>query len=150
MTEKESIENCVFCKILKGEMPVSMIYEDEIVAVFVDLYPVNEGHLLVIPKYHAPYMKDVDAETLQHMMAVAAKMNAALRKSAYKCEGVNLFLADGEAAHQEVFHCHLHVFPRFKGDGFGFKYDKERHFRKSPRSRMDAIAAELKQQLKSN
>jgi len=149
MLEKESIENCVFCKILKGEMPVSMIYEDEKIAVFVDLYPVNEGHLLIIPKYHAPYMKDVDAETLQHMMATAAKMNASLRSSEFKCEGVNLFVADGEAANQEVFHFHLHVFPRFKGDGFGFKYDKERQFRKSNRDRMNAIAQALKKELQS-
>jgi len=107
-------ENCVFCKILDGELPVSMIYEDEKVAVFVDLYPVNEGHLLVIPKYHAPAIKDVDADTIQHMMAIAQKMNAALRASKYKCEGVNLFdlfVADGEVAGQEVFHCHLHVIP---------------------------------------
>lgn len=143
MAEKESRENCVFCKILDGKLPVSMIYEDKKVAVFVDLQPVNEGHLLIIPKYHAPYMKDVDVETLQHIMAIAKKMNKALRESKYKCEGVNLFLADGEAAHQEVFHFHLHVYPRFKGDGFGFKYDKSRHFLKSERERMDEIAKEL-------
>lgn len=150
MVEKEAIENCVFCKILDGNLPGSMIYEDEKIAVFVDLYPVNEGHLLIIPKEHAPYMKDVETETLQHIMATAQKMNAALRLSEFPCEGVNLFVADGEAAHQEVFHFHLHVFPRFKGDGFGFKYDKQRHFRQSKREQMDAIAATLKQHLSSN
>ncbi len=143
MTDKESIKNCVFCKILKGEIPVSMIYEDEKVAVFVDLQPVNEGHLLIIPKYHAPYMKDVDTGTLQHIMATAKKMNAALRASKYKCEGVNLFVADGEAAQQEVFHFHLHVYPRFKEDGFGFKYDRSKHFIVSDRKKMDEIAVEL-------
>ena len=76
MAEKESPNNCVFCKILTNQLPVSMIYEDDQVAVFVDLYPVNEGHLLIIPKYHAPYMKDVQPATLQHMMAIAQKMNA--------------------------------------------------------------------------
>lgn len=141
---KEAKEQCVFCKILAGELPVSMIYEDELVAVFVDLYPINEGHLLIIPKYHAPYMKDVDEETLAHMMKIAKKMNAALRKSSFKCEGVNLLLADGEAAHQEVFHSHLHVIPRYRGDGFGFKFDQSRQFRQSPRNRMNEIAKELK------
>ena len=144
---KEAKENCVFCKILAGELPVSMIYEDEKVAVFVDIQPVNDGHLLIIPKYHAPYMKDVDADTLQHMMLIAQKMNAALRNSKYKCDGVNLFLADGEAAMQEVFHSHLHVFPRFKGDGFGFKYDKTKHFIFAERAKMDEIAMELKSKL---
>ncbi len=144
---KEAKENCVFCKILAGKLPVSMIYEDEKVVVFVDLEPVNEGHLLIVPKYHAPYMKDVDTDTLMHMMKIAQQMNAALRKSEFKCEGVNLFLADGEAAHQSVFHSHLHVYPRFVGDGFGFKYDKSKHFVTAPRGRMDEIAAIIKKHL---
>lgn len=144
LVKKEAIENCVFCKILDGKISVSMIYEDEKVAVFVDIQPVNEGHLLIIPKYHASYMKDVDTDTLQHIMVIAQKMNAALRASTYKCEGVNLFLADGEAAQQEVFHFHLHVYPRFKGDGFGFKYDKSKHFIVAERVKMNEIAAELK------
>lgn len=144
---KESIDHCVFCKILNGELPVSTIYEDDLVLVFVDLQPVNDGHLLIIPKVHAPYMKDVETETLMHMMAVAKDMNAALRKSKYRCEGVNLFVADGEAAHQEVFHCHLHVYPRFIGDDFGFSYDRSKHFVKADRSKMDAIANELKEHI---
>lgn len=145
--EKEAKENCVFCKILEGKLPVSMIYEDEKIAVFVDLQPVNDGHLLIIPKYHAPYMKDVDADTLQHIMATAQKMNAALRNSKFKCDGVNLFVADGEAAHQEVFHFHLHVYPRFYGDDFGFKYDRAKHFVVAERTKMDEIAQELKGKL---
>lgn len=139
--------DCVFCKILAGELAVSTIYEDDKIIVIVDLYPVNKGHLLIIPKVHAPEMKDVDTATLQHMMAVAQQMNAALRASKYPCEGVNLFLADGAAAMQEVFHCHLHVFPRYKGDGFGFKYKKSRQFVKLQRSEMDDIAEELKSKL---
>ncbi len=147
MSEKESKENCVFCKILEGKLPVSMIYEDDKIAVFVDLHPVNEGHLLIIPKVHAPYMKDVGVNILQHMMKIAAKMNTALRESKFKCEGVNLFVADGEAAQQEVFHFHLHVYPRFFGDGFGFEYDHSKHFIKMEREKMDDIATELKQKM---
>lgn len=150
MSIKESQENCVFCKILAGQSPVSMIYEDDQVSVFVDLFPVNEGHLLVIPKYHAPYMKDVKPGTLQHMMLIAQQMNAALRASDLPCQGVNLFVADGETAGQEVFHCHLHVIPRFENDGFGFRYDRARHFRQSQRVRMDEIANELKNKLSIN
>ncbi|MFC4873440.1 HIT family protein [Negadavirga shengliensis] len=145
--DKESKENCIFCKILEGTLPVSMICEDQEVAVFVDIRPIQEGHLLIIPKYHAPYMKDVDPATLQHMMVIAAKMNQALRKSDLRCEGVNLLVADGEAARQEVFHFHLHVFPRYKDDGFGLRYDPSRHFLKADRKRMDEIAAEIKRNL---
>jgi len=144
---KEAKENCVFCKILNKELPVSMVYEDEKIAVFVDLFPVNEGHILIIPKYHAPYMKDVDDETLQHIMLYAKKINAALRSSKYKCEGINLFVADGETAGQEVFHFHLHVYPRFREDGFGFKYNASKHFLESERSNMNEIALELKGKL---
>ena len=60
--------------------------------------PVNKGHLLIIPKKHSPYMKDVDEKTLSKIMIMAQRLNKAIRKSRYKCEGVNLFLADGEAA----------------------------------------------------
>jgi diadenosine tetraphosphate (Ap4A) HIT family hydrolase len=132
--------NCVFCQILAGELPVSMIFEDEKIAVFVDLFPVNEGHLLIIPKAHAVQMEEVAPDTLQHIMATAQKMNTALRASGLPCEGVNLFAADGEVAGQEVFHFHLHIIPRFTEDGFGFKYDRDRHFKKSARSRMNEIA----------
>lgn len=141
-------ENCVFCKILAGELPVSMIYEDDLIAILVDLNPVNIGHLLIIPKIHAPDMKDVAPTTLQHIIVMAQKMNTALRQSKYLCEGVNLFVADGEAAQQEVFHFHLHVYPRFKGDGFGFKYNRNKHFKTLERSLMDEIAIELRNNLK--
>ena len=144
---KESPQHCTFCKILRGELPGSVIYEDDKIMAIVDLYPVNEGHLLIIPKVHAPYMKDVAPETLQHMMLVAQQINAALRSSGLPCEGVNLLLADGEVAGQEIFHCHLHLIPRFATDGFGFRYDRSRSFRQASRGRMDEIAARVKARL---
>jgi histidine triad (HIT) family protein len=81
------------------------------------------------------------------ILKVAKKVAAAIRKSKYKSEGINLFLADGEAAGQEVFHLHLHVYPRYTGDGFGFKYDKSKHFVKQARSVLDEVATEVKQYL---
>ncbi len=144
---KLSHQNCTFCKIINKELPASIIHEDEKVLVIVDLYPVNEGHLLVIPKIHNANMADVASETLQHTMKIAQEMNAALRTSDLPCEGVNLFVADGEAAGQEIFHFHLHVYPRYKGDGFGFRYDRARHFRQLDRTRMDEIAIKLKSKL---
>lgn len=147
MLTDKSPSTCPFCKIRDGELPVSLIHEDELAMVILDLNPINEGHLLVIPKVHAPDMADVAPATLAHMMQLAQRMNLALRKSSYQCEGVNLFMADGEAAGQEVWHCHLHVYPRFKGDGFGFRYVKGKHFVKAERTRMDAVANELSQLL---
>jgi len=139
--------NCVFCKILAGELPVSMVYEDDRIAVFPPLQPVNKGHLLIIPKVHAPHFKDLHGETAGYIMKFAQQLSAAIRKSSYKCEGINLFLADGEAAQQEVFHFHLHVYPRFSGDGFGFKYDTAKHFVHMQRPELDEIAKEIRKHL---
>src|SRR5262249_53486212 len=102
--------------------PGTFIYRDEHVAAFMDIRPVNTGHLLVVPVRHATYMADLDPATAGRLMQTAHCMAAALRASGLRCEGVNLFLADGEAAMQEVLHVHLHVFPRFVGDGFGIRF----------------------------
>jgi diadenosine tetraphosphate (Ap4A) HIT family hydrolase len=83
-----------------------------------DIAPVNPGHLLVVPRAHAASLADLDENTGAHVFVVATRMAAALRRSGLRCEGVNLFLADGEAAFQDVFHVHLHVLPRWRGDSF--------------------------------
>ena len=85
---------------------------------FLDLFPSNEGHLLVIPKAHATYLSEMEPDTGMRVFAAAHRLAQAVRECGVRCEGVNLFLADGEAAGQEVFHTHLHVIPRFKGDAF--------------------------------
>ena len=109
---------CLFCGIVGGEEISSRVYEDETVLAFMDLYPVNPGHMLVVPKRHAVGLMDLDEELGMHMWRVGHRLARALRRTDLRCEGVNIFLADGEAAFQEIFHVHLHVFPRFAGDGF--------------------------------
>jgi histidine triad (HIT) family protein len=113
---------CVFCRILAGELPASFVLRGERVAAFMDIQPVNPGHVLVIPTRHAASLAELDAGEAAEMMREGRRVAAALRASGIRCEGVNLFLADGEAAGQEVFHAHLHVFPRWPGDGFGFRF----------------------------
>ncbi len=140
---KEDKSNCIFCKIIKGKSPVSIVYEDKKVLAFPPIQPVNQGHILVVPKKHAPYLDDLDEETTLHIMRIARKIAAAIRKSKYRCEGINLFVADGDAAGQEVFHFHLHVYPRFEGNGFGFKYDRSKHFLYLNRPQLDEIAKEI-------
>ncbi|MDX1534513.1 MAG: HIT family protein [Thermoplasmata archaeon] len=115
--------DCVFCSIVAGDLPGSFVYEDDRVVAFLDIRPVNPGHLMVIPRNHAPLLADVDEETGAHVFRVAHRLAQALRESGLRAEGVNLFLADGEAAFQEVPHLHLHVFPRFKGDTFKIDAD---------------------------
>jgi histidine triad (HIT) family protein len=87
-----------------------------------DIQPVNDGHVLVIPIRHSPFLADIDERAAGTLMQVAHRVAAAIRGSGVKCEGVNMFLADGEAAMQEIFHVHLHVFPRYRGDGFGLRF----------------------------
>ncbi len=145
----ERKKDCVFCKLIAHEGPVSLVYEDDLVVVFPVLHPVNEGHVIVVSKAHAESLEDLDSATAAHAMNVAMRMAHAIRQSRFKCEGINLFVADGSAAGQEVPHFHLHVYPRFTGDGFGFQYDKSKHFVPIDRQRMDAVADEIRRHLGS-
>lgn len=120
-----------------------MVYRDDKVAAFMDLYPVNPGHTLVIPVLHAAYLDDLEPETAGWMFQVGQRIAAAIRRSSVRCEGINLFLADGEAAGQEVFHAHLHVVPRYRGDGFRLNHGPH-SFREQPRAVLDAVAGDLR------
>jgi diadenosine tetraphosphate (Ap4A) HIT family hydrolase len=114
---------CIFCRIVAGELPASVVYEDENIIAFLDIQPITPGHVLVTPKYHADSLIDLPGNESAHMMVIAQMMDKALRRSELECEGVNLFLADGRAAGQDVGHVHLHVFPRFAGDKFDVHFD---------------------------
>ena len=134
---------CVFCAIVAGTAPASVVHDDGDpagVLAFLDIRPITPGHLLVVPKRHAPYLADLDEAEGARVWGVALRLARALRASGLRCEGVNLFLADGEAAGQEVFHAHLHVFPRFAGDGFRM----EDELVVAPRAELDATAARLR------
>jgi histidine triad (HIT) family protein len=135
------IDSCIFCDIVAGKAPASMIYEDEIACAFLTIGPVNPGHLLVIPKQHMPFLSDVQEEIGLHLFKITMQMAKALRHSGLQCEGINLFLADGEAAFQEVFHVHMHVFPRFRGDPFKLHANWEI---KPSREDLDEIAARIR------
>lgn len=110
--------DCVFCGIVARRVPASRVLEDDRILAFLDIRPVTKGHLLVVPKEHLPDLADVGVEVGGALFAAAVRLAEALRRSGLRCEGVNLFLADGVAAGQEVFHTHLHVIPRHAGDGF--------------------------------
>ena len=110
------MNDCVFCRILAGELPASFVYRDDRCAAFMDIRPVNIGHLLVIPTRHAASLADIDPSEAADIMKIGHTAAAALRASGVRCEGVNLFLADGAAAMQTVFHVHIHAVPRRHGD----------------------------------
>jgi histidine triad (HIT) family protein len=138
--------DCVICKLVSGELEVSVIYQDDLCVALMDIQPINPGHALVVSRRHAPYLAELDEEEGAQIFRVGQRVAAALRKCGVRCEGVNFFLADGEAAGQEVFHVHLHVFPRYLGDGFRLQLPPDYQDR-PPREELNEIAHRLRLQL---
>lgn len=134
--------DCIFCKIVAGEIPANKVFEDDKVLAFLDIKPVNPGHVLVIPKTHAEFLTDVDDNDLCQMIKITKKIDKSLR-GGLDAQGVNLFYADGAVAGQEISHAHIHIIPRYKGDGFGLKFP-EHYGREYAPSEAKEIAAKLK------
>ena len=140
--------SCIFCEIVHGNSPSSKVFEDDICLAFMDIQPVNPGHVLVIPKEHFEDLTDLPADIGSHLFQVAQRIVLSLPKTDIKVEGADLFLAHGEAAGQEIFHAHLHVIPRFRGDGFGFRFGPN-YVNLPERHELDSIAVQIKQQLEN-
>ena len=135
-------ESCVFCAIVKGEAAASKLYGDDAVVAFMDIRPANTGHVLVVPLKHEVSLLDLDEGITDRLFRVGVRIAGALGPSGVRCEGFNLLLADGEAAGQDVSHVHLHVVPRFRGDGLGWirpDYDKL-----PPRFDLDEVAQRIR------
>lgn len=110
------MENCIFCKIIKNDIPSMKVYEDEFTLAFMDIANDVDGHILVVPKKHVVNMLDCDEETLHHVYDTVKKVsNMLVEKCGYS--GVDILNANGEDAGQTVFHLHVHIIPKFKGDG---------------------------------
>lgn len=143
------MNDCLFCSILASDLESTKVYQDKECTVLMDIQPINPGHMLVIPNEHYPSLETLPIELGQHIFSVAQKIASALRNSGIQCEGVNLFLADGKAAMQEVFHFHLHVIPRFEGDGFGFQFSP-RYAELPTRDELDKNAYHIQRSLENN
>jgi histidine triad (HIT) family protein len=140
--------DCIFCEILAGRADATFVYRDEDCAAFMDIQPVNPGHVLVTPTRHEANLADLRPGEWTRVTEIGRQIAASLRRSGLRCEAVNLFMADGESAGQEVFHAHLHVIPRFGGDGFGLTFPEG--YRDLPsRSELEATAAGLRDALAS-
>ena len=110
------MEECLFCKIVKGELPSSKIYEDEDTLAFLDLFPVNKGHSLVIPKEHYETIFDVPANILAKVSSVMKNVADAV-KNGVNADGISIAQSNGKDAGQVIPHIHFHIMPRFKDDG---------------------------------
>lgn len=110
------MDGCIFCKILKGEIPCAKVYEDDRVMAFLDIMPINKGHTLVVPKKHSANMLEDSVEDLYAIIHAVKKIAPAVIKSV-DADGFNLGVNTKEAAGQVVMHTHFHIIPRFSDDG---------------------------------
>jgi len=134
--------DCLFCKIVAGEVPSTRVHEDDRTIAFMDINPLNEGHTLVIPRVHAATLFEADEADLQAAIATARRVARAIRE-AIRPDGLNLLQANGAAAFQSVPHFHLHLVPRFTGDGKGFDWPMV----PGDRGRIQAAAEKIRQAL---
>ncbi len=111
-----SEENCIFCKIVKKELPANIVYEDEKFLAFLDINPVNKGHTLVIPKKHKKNLLEEDDEILKEYLIVTKKAAKAIKK-ATNAGGINIINNIESIAGQVIFHTHIHIIPRYENDG---------------------------------
>ena len=138
------MKNCIFCKIIAGEIPCCKLYEDELVLAFLDIAPINPGHMLVIPKEHHCSAATVPEKTAGRMFKVATRLGIAAKR-ALEMNGFNLHLADGESAGQIVMHAHLHVVPRDSEDGFHWNWRQQNYQNDNER---DEVAGKIIEKLK--
>jgi histidine triad (HIT) family protein len=133
---------CIFCAIVDRSAPARIVHEDDRTLAFMDLFPLTRGHTLVVPKAHCDSLLDCHAEDVAAVMQTAQRVaQAAMR--AYTPDGLNLLQTNGAAAMQTVFHLHVHVLPRYAGDGFHVEFTRER----AHDAELDASADLLRAQL---
>lgn len=108
--------DCIFCKIIEGNIPAEKVYEDDLFIAILDINPVNKGHLLVLPKKHSENIFDLDEPEISNVMKVIKKLSKALI-DILNAEGINIIQNNCKAAGQIIFHSHFHIIPRYLGDG---------------------------------
>src|SRR3989338_11384288 len=108
--------DCIFCKIVAGEMDSAKVYEDADVLAFIDVFPMTKGHCLVIPKQHVENIHDIAEESLKNISSVSQKISRKIKDN-LGADGIRISQSNGKAAGQEVMHYHLHIIPRYIDDG---------------------------------
>ena len=115
------MSDCIFCKIINGDIPGHIIYENAHVRAFLDISQTTKGHVLVVPKTHAVDIFEMTPESMSHVFSVVPKLATALKK-AFQCDGINIVNNNGEVAGQTVFHYHVHLIPRYPDDHFHIQF----------------------------
>ena len=130
--------DCIFCKIVKGDLPSNLVYEDDLIMCFLTTEPINEGHVLIIPKNHYLDTDEIPTEVVTSMMVLSKRIVKVIKEK-YSPDGYSIMQNGGEF--NDIGHYHMHVFPRYKGDGFGWTFSDKKH------NFSQEIAKELKMML---
>ena len=117
------MNDCIFCKIAKGEIPSATVYEDDDFRVIMDISPASEGHMIILPKEHAANVYELSDATASKIYVLAKKLATAL-KDELDCDGINILQNNGEAAGQTVFHLHMHIIPRYYSDDISIRWNQ--------------------------
>ena len=137
-----SADNCIFCKIVAGEIPATKIYEDEVALAFLDIGPISDGHTLVIPKQHCDKLHDCPAELLGQVSGCLGRVARAV-VAATDADGYNVLCNNGRAAGQLVDHMHFHIIPRHSGDGVFNRWPSSKY----AEGRAEALATSIRKNL---
>ena len=132
------MKDCLFCKIIRSELPSEKVYEDADTYAFLNIHPVNYGHTLVIPKSHAENIHDIPSEDFCALMETARKLSTIVKEST-GAEGINIGINNGSVAGQIIFHLHVHIIPRLPDDGHRHWHGKDYQ-----RDELGVIAAKIR------
>ena len=132
--------DCVFCRIISGQIPASMVLQDDACAAFMDVSPLAEGHVLLVPATHAAQLDELTADQAQAMLRHLPALVAGVRR-ATGCQAVNILQNNGALAGQAVMHVHFHVIPRRAGDAFHFNWPAGKY----PPGRAEELADQIRQ-----
>lgn len=137
------MSDCIFCKIIKGDIPSATVYEDEKFKAIMDISPAAKGHVLILPKKHSANLMELDADSASHVLFVAQKI-AKAQMEELKCDGINLLQNNGEAAGQTVKHFHIHLIPRYNGDKVNLEWSHGSYGSGEAEELADKIAKRIK------
>lgn len=149
------MSDCIFCDIIAGRAPASVVYEDQHALVILDLFPVSTGHALVIPRQHATFVEELDEPLASHLFSLARATVRAGKAAGLNAGGHNLIINDGPVANQHVPHVHLHVVPRRAGDTLRVASSWGTRMlnvfgREKRRQRLDQLAARMAQHFQTS
>lgn len=139
--------DCIFCKIINGEIPSTKVYEDDDVVAFLDISQTTPGHTLMVPKKHVANIFEYDDQLAQKVLAKIPMMARAVQKANPKTKGLNIVNNNGEVAYQSVFHSHIHFIPRFTRDSDDFAMKFTDNSSKYTQAQLNEIASKIKNNL---